>query len=160
MKDNLQDDIHSTVVACAIAWAPHKMRQNGYEIVSIARGANDRADFFLVAHCRDTPRPVIVATIYHTTHAPLMTYSNEKTMVYPETCLLPRTFACIAPMMDRVFLTCSRELRNAYGLECPNRTEVQPVSVDVPIVHSDSSSHAEETESGEVDEEELADYGD
>ena len=83
--------------------------------------------------------------------------------------LLSRTFACIAPMMDEAILTCSRELRQTYGLECPNRTEDQsvsvdvpivPVSVDVPIVHSDSSSHAEDSESGEVVEEEMADYGD
>ena len=114
--------------------APHKKKFDGNEMTSTMAGANDRADFFLLAVPLQGSPPIIIATIYHTTNVPPLTSSNEKTMLYPESRLLSRSMDCVTAEIRLAVWRCAKKLRCQRGFDW--RAETKSPSCSTPT-HSE-----------------------
>ena len=101
-----------------ICWTTHKIAHDEHSSTSTAAGANDRADFFVVA---DDPRrksPVILLQVYHTTNAVPNTFSAKSRDAHVETRMLARSaLPMCLEAMDR---SVRRLAQSSYGPICPH----------------------------------------
>ena len=67
-----------------IAWAPHKMQFDGFDMSSSAPGSNDRADFMLAGFVGRSTKLVRICKVYHTTNVLKETTSGHAGIVVPE----------------------------------------------------------------------------
>ena len=108
IADVLQSE--ERIVTLDICWTTHKIRHDGFGMVSIACGANDRADFFLVTSSEQYPTNIVVLEIYHTTNAVESTYSGTDNVTIPETGTLAASRYNILGIVD----TCIERLSQMH----------------------------------------------
>ena len=101
-----------------ICWTTHKIAHDELSTASTASGANDRADFFVVAADPSLRYPVILLNVYHTTNAVPNTFSRKSKVAHGETRILARsTLPACLEAMD----LCVRRLASShYGPICPH----------------------------------------
>ena len=83
-----------------ICWAPHKLSHDGFNMRATACGANDRADFFLVADWPSVTRKRVLLELYHTTNVPKNTHSARTDVVNPETRILATSSLSVLGPLD------------------------------------------------------------
>ena len=64
-----------------VFWSPHKMIYDGHVMSSLQNGANDRADFHLVAIDSKNSTSQVLCTIYLTTNMPKHAFSGRSHVV-------------------------------------------------------------------------------
>ena len=162
---NIPDDSfqQKPVVALDMCVALHKMRVRHGQWEAIAPGANERADFFLIACNRvgnETPR--CIAWIYHTTNAEPHTFDPCSGVVIPETRLLGRCIDSVVNVMNTAVAQLALEVNphkhQSLGgvLPCAlpvptNNGQEGPVMGDSSRSDASSTASHEENESDEVE---------
>ena len=136
-----------------ICWTTHKIAHDEHSAESTAAGANDRADFFLIADDPGRRYPVILLQVYHTTNAVPHTFSANSRDGHAETRILARSaFQMCLEAMDRSV----RELaKSSYGPIClhfhPDNGAPDPpdaprlnASQSAPVLSEDEADPEEE----------------
>ena len=103
--------ICSDTVVVDVVFSPHKMKYNDEGMESVAAGANDRADFYLVATSPKVLAYVELGCLYHTTNVPKNAFSDRSDVVAFESRLLYVGCEETALLLDVVVSEMSRHVR-------------------------------------------------
>jgi hypothetical protein len=136
----------ATPLKLHVAWGTHKMEFDGFQMKSNAAGANERADFFLLGQHPAHLRPVILATLYHTTNVPQHTASS-KAPRSPETRLLGRALEILLPRLDDAVYNAATCLREDRGLDAHSPAFL------LPLIPADTLGRENASSSSGSDEE-------
>ena len=133
-------------ITLALVWTPHKMCFDGEGFHSGPAGANDRADFHLVACVGSRRSPQVLCTLYHTTNVPLNSASGRPNAVLFESRLLFRGRSVFCNLMDGVIKAYASALCQRRGFSTELRTLEEVPLVVEQIPDSDDDGDAEEEE--------------
>ena len=130
-----------------IAWAPHKMQFDGFDMSSSAPGSNLRADFMLAGYVEQLTKLVRICKVYHTTNVPKETTSGDAGIVVPESRLLAQCDFLPHDIVDQAVGQAAKNLRERRGLQI--RPLLFPAHQGVLTLRSRDSSSSESSDSGE-----------
>ena len=123
-----------------IAWAAHKVRFDGFQMSSTGAGANDRADFFLLAQdALQAELPKVIATFYHTTNVPELTTTEDPHMIYPESRILCECPKYMNDFVDAAVWECAKRVRKDQGLHWPYGDRPTDADTETTEIPSDSA---------------------
>ena len=128
-----------------IAWAPHKMQFDGFDMSSSAPGSNDRADFMLAGYVEQLSKFVRICKVYHTTNVPKETTSGDAGIVVPESRLLAQCESPLHDTVDQAVYQAATSLRERRGLQI----RPLPAHKALQTLRSRDSSSSESSDSGE-----------
>ena len=98
-----------------VVWKPHKITFNGENMQTGAMGANERADFLLLAKKKNHETFKVLCTIYHTTNVPPETVSGRKEVIVPESCLLGSCEMPVSDILEKAVETVANSHRQRQG---------------------------------------------
>ena len=136
-----------------IAWAPHKMQFDGFDMSSSAPGSNDRADFMLAGYVGRLTKLVRICKVYHTTNVPKETTSGHAGIVVPESRLLAQCDFPLHDTVDQAVYQAATSLRQRRGLQIRH---LPAHAAALPTLRSRDSSSSESSDSGEPEEDRLS----
>eukprot|EP00973_Karenia_brevis_P035527 4898429-Karenia_brevis.AAC.1 len=116
-------------------------------------GANDRADFLMLATFPHSP-PTILCSIYHTTNAPPQTFSGK--VIIPESRLLAESSLPLWHMLDKAMHAIANSLALRRGLAIP--INAQPAPEPRGLILQDAPGPALQGEDSDVSIPSTASY--
>ena len=135
------------VVQLYIAWAPHKMQFDGFDMSSSAPGSNHRADFMLARSVGQPKKLIRICRVYHTTNVPKETTSGDEGIVVPESRLLAQCDFPLHDTVDQAVYQAATSLRERRGLQI----RPLPAHKALQTLRSRDSSSSESSDSGELE---------
>ena len=132
-----------------IAWAPHKMQFDGFDMSSSAPGSNHRADFMLARSVGQPRKLIRICRVYHTTNVPKETTSNDPSIVNPESRLLAQCDFPLHDVVDEAVQEAAASLRGRLGLQ---KRHLPAPPAAMPTLRDGDSSSSESSNSGEPED--------
>jgi len=136
-----------------IAWAPHKMQFDGFDMSSSAPGSNHRADFMLARYVGRPTKLIRICKVYHTTNVPKETTSGDAGIVNPESRLLAQCDFPLHDTVDQAVHQAATSLRERRGLQIRHLPAAPEA---LPTLRNRDSSSSESSNSGEPEEDRLS----
>ena len=134
-----------------IAWAPHKMQFDGFDMSSSAPGSNHRADFMLARSVGQPRKLIRICRVYHTTNVPKETTSNDPSIVNPESRLLAQCDFPLHDVVDEAVQEAAKSLRERLGLQ---KRHLPAPPAALPTLRDGDSSSSESSNSGDPGDDE------
>ena len=135
-----------------IAWVPHKMQFDGFDMSSTAPGSNHRAEFMLAGYVEQLSKFVRICKVYHTTNVPKETTSGDAGIVVPESRLLAQCEFLSHDIVDRAVDQAAKNLRERRGLQI----RPLPAHQGLRTLRSRDSSSSESSDIGEPESDRLS----